>query len=100
MKIIGICGSPRKDGNTEQLLGVCLEAARNAGCETELITLCDKSIKGCIACMQCKDKHLLLATRDLFLGQQSAFGNGYFQVRTLGTDGGVSHAHISLRRRC
>ena len=36
-------------------------------------------------CMQCKDKHLLLATRDLFLGQQSAFGNGYFQVRTLGT---------------
>jgi multimeric flavodoxin WrbA len=56
MKIIGICGSPRKDGNTEQLLAVCLEAARNAGSDTELITLCDKEIKGCIACMKCKDK--------------------------------------------
>ncbi len=56
MKIIGICGSPRNGGNTEQLLSVCLDAAHKAGSETELITLCDKNISGCIACMKCKDK--------------------------------------------
>lgn len=55
-KVIGICGSPRKNGNTEQLLNVCMNRIRELGGEAELITLCDKNIRGCIACMKCKEK--------------------------------------------
>lgn len=55
MKIVAVCGSPRKGGNTEQLLNVCLSRISSLGGETELITLCDKTVNGCIACMKCKD---------------------------------------------
>jgi len=44
MKILGICGSPRKQGNTEVLLDKALEGARSAGAETEKIFLNDLNI--------------------------------------------------------
>ncbi len=53
MKIMGICGSPR-NGNTEWMLERVLEAARNAGAETELILLKDKDIKLCRGCLSCE----------------------------------------------
>ena len=37
MQIIGLNGSPRKDGSTAYLLGLALESARRDGAETELI---------------------------------------------------------------
>ena len=55
-KIVGICGSPRKGGNTEQILAYCLRRAGELGAETKLITLHDKDIRGCIACMKCREK--------------------------------------------
>jgi multimeric flavodoxin WrbA len=55
IKIVGICGSPRKGGNTEQILAYCLNRAGELGPETKLITLCDKNIRGCIACMKCRE---------------------------------------------
>ena len=33
MKVLGIYGSPRKDGNTDQLLDKALEGAESAGAE-------------------------------------------------------------------
>jgi multimeric flavodoxin WrbA len=56
VKAVAICGSPRKGGNTEHLLNVCLGRIKELGGETELITLHGKNIRGCIACMQCKEK--------------------------------------------
>lgn len=53
MKLIGICGSPRK-GNTEWMLRELLEAAAKAGAETELILLREKDIKGCDGCLSCE----------------------------------------------
>ena len=53
-KILAICGSPRKGGNTEQLLNICLDRAKELGAETKLIALHDREVRGCIACMQCK----------------------------------------------
>ncbi len=53
MKVIAVCGSARKNGNTEALLGAALDGARKAGAKTELITLCDKSIKMCDGCCYC-----------------------------------------------
>jgi len=58
MKAIAICGSPRTKGNTELLLESCLAKLREAGIESELITLSDKRVepcRGCAACRQLKN---------------------------------------------
>ncbi len=53
MKVVGICGSPRK-GNTEWMLRKLLEEAARAGVDTELILLREKQIKGCGGCLSCE----------------------------------------------
>ncbi len=53
MKITGILGSSRKGGNTEVLLDVALEEAREMGSSTSRITLRDKVIAPCNGCMGC-----------------------------------------------
>ncbi len=54
MKAIAICGSPRKNGNTETMLKIVLERLEKTGIETELIRLSGKNIRTCIACGGCK----------------------------------------------
>ncbi|MCL1824154.1 MAG: flavodoxin family protein [Oscillospiraceae bacterium] len=56
MKIIAINGSPRKNWNTHILLEKCLDGAKEAGAETELIHLYDLNFKGCTSCFVCKLK--------------------------------------------
>ena len=53
MKVVGVCGSPRK-GNTEWMLRKLLERAAEAGADTELILLREKDIKGCDGCLGCE----------------------------------------------
>lgn len=53
-KVIGIVGSPRKEGNTEFLVKTALNKIEEFDIDTELITLHDKDIHFCIACDQCK----------------------------------------------
>ena len=53
MRILGIVCSPRKGGNTEILVKEALEAAREAGGETELILVADKNITPCDGCGSC-----------------------------------------------
>jgi multimeric flavodoxin WrbA len=53
MKVIGICGSPRK-GNTEWMLGKLLEEVAQSGVETELVLLRKLAIKGCDGCLSCE----------------------------------------------
>lgn len=53
MRILGIVCSPRKDGNTEILVRAALEAAREAGGETELILVADMNIAPCDGCGAC-----------------------------------------------
>lgn len=53
MKVVGICGSPRK-GNTEWMLRKLLEGADQGEVETELILLREKDIKGCDGCLSCE----------------------------------------------
>lgn len=45
MKIVGITGSLRKDGNTETAVREALRLCKEQGAETELITLYDKKIQ-------------------------------------------------------
>jgi multimeric flavodoxin WrbA len=53
MRILGIVCSPRKGGNTEILVREALEAAREAGCETELVLVAGKNIAPCDGCAAC-----------------------------------------------
>ncbi len=49
-------GSPRKDGNTYQLLKPFIEELEQNQVEYEVIWLYDKHIESCIACRKCQDK--------------------------------------------
>jgi multimeric flavodoxin WrbA len=53
MKILGIVGSPRKNGNTEILMKEALRVARDAGCETEMFLMSEKQVAPCDACGTC-----------------------------------------------
>ena len=44
VKVLGICGSPRRGGNTEVLLDKALEGAASSGAECEKIVLSDLKI--------------------------------------------------------
>lgn len=57
-KALFINGSPRKNGNTAQLLKRAMDGAREAGAEVELVNLYDRSLnyKGCMSCFACKIK--------------------------------------------
>lgn len=51
--ILGIMGSPRKQGNTHLMLDSLLAAARAAGAQTETILLGDLTIAECNGCHAC-----------------------------------------------
>jgi multimeric flavodoxin WrbA len=53
MKVLGINGSARKDGNTAILIKRVFAELEKAGIEVELIQLAGKEMRGCAACMQC-----------------------------------------------
>ncbi len=54
MKVIGVVGSPRKNGNSETLVQAVLEGAKEKGHETKIFLLGEMSYRGCEACMYCK----------------------------------------------
>lgn len=53
MKVIGIVGSPRKNGNTDLLTAHALGAVTEEGITTELIRLAGQDIRTCRACFDC-----------------------------------------------
>jgi len=63
MKVIGINGSARKEGNTSLLIKKVFEELKKEGIETELIELAGENIKNCLACYKCfenKDKKCII----------------------------------------
>jgi multimeric flavodoxin WrbA len=53
MKVIGICGSPRK-GNTEWMLETLMRALEDRGAETETLLLRKMDVKMCRGCLACE----------------------------------------------
>ena len=53
VKVLGIYGSARKGGNSDQLLDKALEGAESAGAETLRIYARDLKISGCRSCGGC-----------------------------------------------
>jgi len=55
MKVLAINGSPKENGNTAQALQVLLGEVEKKGIGTELVTIGNKMIHGCIACGKCRE---------------------------------------------
>ncbi len=53
MRVLGISGSPRLGGNTDQLLAEVLRGAQSKGAEVETIYICDLDIAPCQHCDTC-----------------------------------------------
>ena len=56
MNILGICGSPIKDSNTELILREGLKAIEQNGVKTEIFTLDGKTVEDCRHCNWCMAK--------------------------------------------
>ena len=56
LKALGVCGSPRKGGNTETLLDVTLAELERLGVKTEKVLLSEYEIRPCTECRYCVGK--------------------------------------------
>ncbi|WP_321403437.1 flavodoxin family protein [Maridesulfovibrio sp.] len=56
MKVLCLQGSARKKGHTAKMIEWVEEELKEMGHEVETIYLHDKEMKGCMACMKCKEK--------------------------------------------
>ena len=54
MKVVGIVGSPRIGGNTEQLTQEALRVIEGNGIDTEMVRLAEMDILPCTGCRLCK----------------------------------------------
>jgi multimeric flavodoxin WrbA len=68
VKVVAFNGSARKKGNTEAMIQRVFEELEKESIRTELAQLSNKTLKGCIACMQCfgnKDQHCAVNDDDM-----------------------------------
>ncbi len=56
MKVVAFNGSPRPDGNTSLLIRLVLGELEKEGIETETLQVGGAEIRGCSACMKCKEQ--------------------------------------------
>lgn len=66
MKVLGINGSSRKDGNTAIIIGKVFEELNKEDIETELIQLADYDIQPCRGCFACKGRGNCVFAKDGF----------------------------------
>jgi len=111
LKIIGIVGSSRIEGNTEILTRIALEEAEKEGVETELIALADKEIKPCDACLSCRETgkcHIkddlhpilekMLAADGIILSSPVYYGSASPKIKALIDRSGYSSRDTDGRR--
>ena len=55
MKVLMINGSPRANGNTSIALGEMEKVFAQEGVETEILSIGNKDVRGCIACGRCAE---------------------------------------------
>lgn len=54
--VILLCGSPRKNSNTLEILDLCAKEIEKSGLTTEILSLRGMNIQSCIACNKCVEK--------------------------------------------
>jgi multimeric flavodoxin WrbA len=65
MKILAICGSKRKKGNTHTIVNTVLDALKNDTVQTECITLNDYHFDGCTGCEGCQKSNACVIQDDM-----------------------------------
>jgi len=63
MLVLGLQGSPRKNGSTDYLLSSFFKEIDKKGVESKIVDICRKNIKPCKGCGYC-EKHGFCVTRD------------------------------------
>lgn len=66
MRVIGINGSSRKDGNTAIIISLIFDQLNKESIETQLIDLADYDIAPCRGCFACKGRANCVYTADGF----------------------------------
>lgn len=56
MRILVLNGSPRPKGNTKKMIDAFKEGAKSRGHQIDVIDVCRKQIRGCMACEHCHTK--------------------------------------------
>jgi multimeric flavodoxin WrbA len=67
MKILGVEGSPRKNGNTEKLVKTILESASENGAKTKFYKLTEMNISLCLGCSNCRETGACVTNDDMQL---------------------------------
>lgn len=65
MLVLGIYGSPRKDGNTDRMLNAFLDGASTRGCSIERVYVRELNIHGCLECGGCDDTGICVQEDDM-----------------------------------
>lgn len=55
LKVLGLSGSPRKNGNTARVLGWVEDELRARGHATERLAVADYALQGCVGCYLCQN---------------------------------------------
>jgi multimeric flavodoxin WrbA len=56
MKVVAFNGSPRNNGNTSIAINIIFEQLQNEGINTEMVQVGGTGIRGCRACLKCRQK--------------------------------------------
>ena len=67
MKILGLDGSPRKNGNTEKLVKAILDGATEKGADTKFYKLTKMNISLCLGCFNCRETGTCVTEDDMQL---------------------------------
>lgn len=65
MKVLGIVGSKRKNGNTAHLVKKALASVEDKGISTDIIYLGEYNIKGCTGCEGCQKNYTCVIKDDM-----------------------------------
>ena len=65
MKVLGISGSPRKNGNTDLLIQTVLQGAQANGLDTQFVSLFDLDIQDCNGCEGCAKSNKCIIKDDM-----------------------------------
>lgn len=66
MKVLGICGSARKNGNTSILIKAVFSELAKHGIDTELVQFAQNIVEPCKGCFACRGKGNCIYGRDIF----------------------------------
>ena len=99
-QVLGISGSPRRDGNSELLIREFLKGAEANGNETKLVILSELKISPCTSCDSCQKNGQCIIDDDMQLMYNKLLEADYIVFASPIYFGGVSAQLKSLIDRC